>query len=135
MITCYSGPPSSRQTRADDLRRMIDMDCGEDAQTEPAFAWSTVLPCERCGREREATAVVSFDGELFERLCSLCYFEGPAGEGGPISCPTAARAPDGTPHAIIGCGSDRVVEDASEPGLYDCLDCGLWFRPAEESVR
>lgn len=44
-------------------------------------------------------------------------------------CPTAPRLPDGTLHTIVGCGSANVVEDESEPGLYDCLDCGIFFHP------
>lgn len=50
----------------------------------------------------------------------------------PVRCPTDPLMPDGTAHTIIGCGSERVVEDDSEPGLFDCLDCGIFFRPDQE---
>lgn len=55
-----------------------------------------------------------------------------AADGQVVTCPTARLAPDGTPHTVIGCGSTRVVEDPTEPGLYDCLDCGIFFTPALE---
>lgn len=45
-----------------------------------------------------------------------------------MRCPTDPIQPDGQPHTIIGCGSTNVVEDESEPGMYDCLDCGIWFK-------
>ena len=51
---------------------------------------------------------------------------------GTVTCPTATVQPDGEPHTIVGCGSTNVSEDASEPGLYDCLDCGIWFQPTQE---
>jgi len=47
-------------------------------------------------------------------------------------CPTAPLAEDGTPHTIIGCGSTNTVQDESEPQLWDCLDCGIWFNPDQE---
>lgn len=36
------------------------------------------------------------------------------------------RCPDGGPMSLEGCGSDNVSE-RDEEGLYDCLDCGIWF--------
>ncbi len=48
-----------------------------------------------------------------------------------ITCPTAPETIDGVPHTIIGCGSANVSGPDDE-GLYDCLDCGIWFNPAEE---
>lgn len=49
-----------------------------------------------------------------------------------MRCPTARTRPDGEPHTIVGCGSDRVVGPDFE-GLFDCLECGIWFDPAEET--
>ena len=51
-----------------------------------------------------------------------------------ITCPTQPTMPDGRPHTIVGCGSNNVVEDESEPGLYDCLDCGIMFTTALEAA-
>lgn len=50
----------------------------------------------------------------------------------PVTCPTNPIAPDGTPHTIIGCGSSNVTQDDSEPAIYDCGDCGIWFNIEEE---
>lgn len=54
------------------LRASILRDTGEDALTEPAFDWSNDLACDECGIH-DSTAVVSFDGETWERLCHICY--------------------------------------------------------------
>lgn len=48
-----------------------------------------------------------------------------------VACPTTPVQPDGSPHTIIGCGSTNVSGPDDE-GLYDCLDCGIWFNPADE---
>lgn len=56
------------------LREVIELDTGEDAATEPAFAWSNDLPCDGCG-VHDSTAVVSFDGDTYERLCYHCYIQ------------------------------------------------------------
>jgi hypothetical protein len=40
-----------------------------------------------------------------------------------IRCPTEARWPGD----IIGCGSAKVA-GPDEEGLYDCGNCGIWFR-------
>ena len=49
-----------------------------------------------------------------------------------VTCPTAPTQPDGAPHTIIGCGSTNV-EGPDDEGLYDCLDCGIWFNPTKET--
>lgn len=55
------------------------------------------------------------------------------------TCPTEPTWLDSDgvehPHTIMGCGSANVVEDDSEPGTFDCLDCGIWFTPARERAR
>jgi hypothetical protein len=48
-----------------------------------------------------------------------------------VTCPTATHDVDGTPHSIIGCGSDDVSEPDDE-GLVDCFSCGIWFHPESE---
>lgn len=48
------------------------------------------------------------------------------------TCPTTRVQTDGSPHTIIGCGSTNVSGPDDE-GLYDCLDCGIWFNPADEA--
>jgi hypothetical protein len=48
-----------------------------------------------------------------------------------ITCPIARSKPDGAPRTIIGCGSTNVVGPDDE-GLYDCLDCGIFFDPHQE---
>lgn len=54
------------------LRAMIEHMTGCDPRTDPAFAWSDgEQPCQRCGHH-DPTAVVSLDGESFERLCAEC---------------------------------------------------------------
>lgn len=58
--------------------------------------------------------------------------EGAAVSTETYACPTATVAPDGTPHTIIGCGSTNVQRDETEPNVWDCLDCGLWFDPSRE---
>lgn len=40
----------------------------------------------------------------------------------PLHCPDWARTPDD----IVGCGSANI-EGPDGEGLYDCLDCGIWF--------
>lgn len=54
------------------LRDWIKRDTGADPVSEPAFAWSNTLPCDGCGVP-DSTALVSFDGKTFERLCLHCY--------------------------------------------------------------
>ena len=44
-------------------------------------------------------------------------------EGQTICCPKTSRY-EGD---VVGCGSTNIVEDASEPGMFDCLDCGIFF--------
>jgi len=48
-----------------------------------------------------------------------------------VTCPTETKQQDGTPHTIIGCGSSNV-EGPDDEGIYDCLDCGVWFDPKQE---
>jgi hypothetical protein len=50
-----------------------------------------------------------------------------------VRCPTDTRRPDGTPHTIAGCGSLNVIGPDVE-GLYDCLNCGMWFTEKEVAV-
>lgn len=51
---------------------------------------------------------------------------------GALSCPTATHHRDGTPHTIVGCGSTNLTGPDHE-GLYDCLDCGIFFDPNQEA--
>lgn len=51
----------------------------------------------------------------------------------PITCPTAPLRADGVPHTIIGCGSTDVIGPDNE-GLYDCVNCGIFFDPREEAT-
>lgn len=55
------------------LREWVEDATGYDAVTEPAFKWSNDLPCSECG-VHDSTAVlsVSWEGDLFERLCFHC---------------------------------------------------------------
>lgn len=48
-----------------------------------------------------------------------------------LACPTAPTTPTGEQHTIIGCGSTNL-EGPDFEGLYDCLDCGIWFDPTLE---
>jgi hypothetical protein len=48
-----------------------------------------------------------------------------------VRCPTSETAADGTPHTVIGCGSSNV--HLSDDGLFDCLDCGLFFDQNQEN--
>ena len=48
-----------------------------------------------------------------------------------LHCPTSKETADGDPHAVIGCGSSNV-QGPDHEGLYDCLDCGVWFSHDEE---
>jgi hypothetical protein len=48
-----------------------------------------------------------------------------------IRCPTDPLMPSGEEHTIVGCGSENV-EGPDEEGLFDCLDCGIWFDPKRE---
>lgn len=50
----------------------------------------------------------------------------------PPTCPSSPLMRGGGEHTVIGCGSANVAEDASEPGVWDCLDCGIWFIPELE---
>ena len=50
-----------------------------------------------------------------------------------ITCPTSEKLPDGTLAWILGCGSANVT-GPDDDGLFDCLDCGIWFDPARESA-
>ena len=43
-----------------------------------------------------------------------------------MRCPATSRH-EGD---IVGCGSTNIVEDASEPSMFDCLACGLFFTRA-----
>ena len=48
-------------------------------------------------------------------------------------CPTSEKLADGTLATILGCGSTNVT-GPDDDGLFDCLDCGIWFDPARESA-
>ena len=50
-----------------------------------------------------------------------------------ITCPTSEKLADGTLATILGCGSTNVT-GPDDDGLFDCLDCGIWFDPARESA-
>lgn len=52
----------------------------------------------------------------------------------PVRCPTSEVTPDGEQHTVVGCGSTNIVQDESEPNIWDCLDCGIWFDPSREGV-
>lgn len=56
------------------LREWVQEQTGYDPISEPAFAWSNIEPCSDCG-VHDSTAVLSFDGEVFERLCFHCAVE------------------------------------------------------------
>ena len=45
------------------------------------------------------------------------------GAGQVMCCPRTIRHEDD----VIGCGSTNVAEDPSEPGIFDCFDCGIHF--------
>lgn len=53
------------------LKEFVEELTGCDPTQEPVFAWSNVLPCDDCGIH-DSTAVLSFDGDTFERLCFHC---------------------------------------------------------------
>jgi hypothetical protein len=47
----------------------------------------------------------------------------------PVRCPTTMSGD------LTGCGSSNVT-GPDEEGIYDCLDCGLWFHDSEaESTK
>lgn len=48
-----------------------------------------------------------------------------------LHCPTGPTRTDGQPHTVIGCGSTNLAGPDDE-GLYDCLDCGIFFDPTQE---
>ena len=49
-----------------------------------------------------------------------------------IRCPKPSTAtPEQRRMKLEGCGSANVTGPDDE-GLYDCLDCGLWFKQEEE---
>ena len=59
----------------------------------------------------------------------------------PVSCEgkegklmvTQYMCPNDRPveNAPVGCGSTNVQRDDTEPSIFDCLDCGLWFTERE----
>ena len=49
-------------------------------------------------------------------------------QGQMLRCPTTKSSPT----AIEGCGSTNLTGPDWE-GLYDCLDCGIWFDDAENA--
>ncbi len=54
------------------------------------------------------------------------------GAGQVMCCPKTIRHEDD----VIGCGSTNVAEDPSEPGVFDCFDCGIHFtREAAEYTK
>ena len=57
----------------------------------------------------------------------------PVPVGTTITCPTSEKLADGTLATILGCGSTNVT-GPDDDGLFDCLDCGIWFDPARESA-
>lgn len=56
------------------LRDLLIEWTGCDPVTDPVFAWRNAARCESC-RVTDSTAVMSFDGETFERLCFHCAVE------------------------------------------------------------
>jgi len=56
------------------LRQLIYTRTGCDAYRDRDFAWSDELRCDDC-TVADSTAVVSIDGEAFERLCFHCLAE------------------------------------------------------------
>lgn len=56
------------------LREAIYMATGCDAYEESDFVWSDYLRCDECGVS-DSTALLSFDGDTFVRVCFHCYVE------------------------------------------------------------
>lgn len=56
------------------LRVLMWRRTGCDAYRDRDFAWSDELRCDDC-TVADSTAVVSIDGEAFERLCFHCLAE------------------------------------------------------------
>ena len=44
----------------------------------------------------------------------------------PVKCPDNSRFEDD----LVGCGSTDVI-GPDEEGFYDCLNCGLFFKPEQ----
>lgn len=70
--------------------------------------------CEVCNSELEI-------GQIGK--CDFCH------EAAPVVCPTHSRFPGD----IVGCGSTNVAGPDDE-GLFDCADCGLFFKPQDDGV-
>jgi len=45
-------------------------------------------------------------------------------------CPTDQRGP----YDVVGCGSDEVCH-YDEHNVYECLECGMWFKPGPDGIR
>ena len=56
------------------LREAILEWTGCDPLTEASFAWSNTDECDGCG-VHDSTAVLSFDGDTFERMCFHCAID------------------------------------------------------------
>ncbi len=52
------------------LAEFIQVGTGSDAYTDPAFGWSTDLPCAAC-TVVDATALLSIDGNPPKRACAF----------------------------------------------------------------
>ena len=63
-----------------------------------------------------------------ERKCRAMTNVRPILDGERVRCPS----PRDKDHPLAGCGSLNVYGPDSE-GLYDCINCGLWFD--EENAR
>ncbi len=95
--------------------------------------------CILCGLDEERHTVLLIDSEAFndrqvsslwgtcEKLCpdvsldSVNTFTWDLPDG-VVNCPKD----EPTPNSLVGCGSTNIIGPDND-GLYDCLDCGLWF--------
>lgn len=117
------------------LRRYHAVGVTDDPQYSPYF------PSEKYGVFEDAghpDGLLNYRGFRTKReaeaYCDskriLAEAKKPAPKKGEVICPSTRRCKGD----VVGCGSTNVRWDAAE-GVYDCLDCGIWFLPKSAGRR
>ena len=89
----------------------------------------------RLATEGEASAFIGSLSKMDEFGVSQGHYgiDGPCAQPVAVpTCPTVSQHLNGgkhVEHTVVGCGSTNVAWDGQE--MFDCLDCGIFFTPAE----
>jgi hypothetical protein len=123
---------------------MIDHDLEQRAKAARAFALELAPSLASTGPAAPGTVVLdttngnapAYVVGMSETWATVVYIDEPdcsvaagnePGRWKQVTCPTSVQDGIDPADQIIGCGSANIAGPDFE-GLYDCLNCGMWFR-------